>query len=43
VSTPAAEGLVERPGTSIHLRLLIARYLGENLSPGPRPLAPAGP
>ena len=29
-------GLSEGPGTSIHLRLLIARYLVEHLPPGPR-------
>lgn len=29
-------GISEGPGTSIHLRTLIARYLIENLPPGPR-------
>lgn len=29
-------GLSEGPGTTIHLRMLIARYLIENLPPGPR-------
>jgi dipeptidyl-peptidase-4 len=29
-------GLSEGPGTSLHLRLLIARYLIEHLPPGPR-------
>jgi len=29
-------GLSEGPATSLHLRLLIARYLIEHLPPGPR-------
>jgi dipeptidyl-peptidase-4 len=30
-------GLSEGPGTTLHLRTLVARYLIENLEPGPRP------
>ena len=30
-------GLSEGPGSTLHVRSLIARYLLENLQPGPRP------
>jgi dipeptidyl-peptidase-4 len=36
-------GLSEGPGTSLHLRLLIASYLIEHLPPGPRPADPLRP
>jgi dipeptidyl-peptidase-4 len=36
-------GLSEGPGSAIHVRLLIARYLIEHLPPGPRPADPPRP